>query len=715
MNSIPELFNKQKRRHVWTYRNEQGEIIGYAARFDGDGKKDVVPYFKRNGDNFAAGGAIEPRPLFGLDVLAQADLSRAVFIVEGEKKAAALQSMGLVAITSQGGSNAANKADWTPTEGHRRVYLLPDNDAPGEHYAKTICAILAGFAIPPTMQIVRFPNLPVGGDVVDWIAAQLSGAFLDWDEFAPVPDTGMDMKWLNTEFKKIVEAHSAPVPHDWTVAAPIEQASDWQAPVSLTTATLPAWPDNVFPPDVQRFISGLAESTETPTELPALLVLATLAAAAQGKYRVRVKADYFEPVNVWTCVALPPASRKTAVQNAATAPLTAWERAQREIVEPLIASAQSEIASLSEQVKELRKQMKKAHSIEQAQLKKEIAQLEMDMPKVPTMPQVWAQDVTTEKLGALMSENNERMAVMSDEAGIFDILAGRYSGGVPNLDLYLQGHAGSPVKVDRGSRPSIFLQSPTLTLGLSPQPDVLRGLTDNKSFRGRGLLGRFLYAIPVSNLGYRTLNTRPLSDDCKANYERIVSAILNQEMATNADGDQVAHTLKLSRDAQQAWQAFAHRIEASMREGGTFAHITDWAGKFAGAMARVAALLHITRYAFENAAAYEINVIDMDGALRMADVLGIHALAAFDLMGADPALDGARHVLRWIEREGKTEFTFRDCHYAHKSRYKRKDELVPAIDVLVERHYIRQRIMKLVQGRNPQTYEINPAVLTNQT
>ena len=54
----------------------------------------------------------------------------------------------------------------------------------------------------------------------------------------------------------------------------------------------------------------------------------------------------------------------------------------------------------------------------------------------------------------------------------------------------------------------------------------------------------------------------------------------------------------------------------------------------------------------------------MSAALRMAETLSAHALAVFDLFGADPALDGARVILRWIEREGKSDFTFRDCHYA---------------------------------------------------
>lgn len=707
MQGIPHTFNNKPRRFVWEYRSAQGEPLGYVARFDADGKKDVVPYFKRmNGHGWQSGSATEPRPLFGLDVLAQADIARAVFIVEGEKAAAALQSLGLVAVTSQGGSKAAPKTDWKPLEGRERIYLLPDNDAPGEAYAEAIALILRGFHKLTGVQIVRLPDLPAGGDVVDWISARLP----QWEGFEPLPDSGADTAALLAEFQAVVKAHSEPVPAGWLEAT--AAATDWQAPISLQSATLPPWPDDVFPASIQAFVNGLSVSTETPPELSALMVLAAMSAAAQGKYRVRVKPDYFEPVNVWTCAGLPPGSRKTAVQGAATAPLSAWERLQRQIVEPAIKQAQSNHETLTERIGQLRKQAGKAKGAEFEQLKKEIAQLEADLPEIPTPPQVWAQDVTPENLGTIMADNGERMAILSDESGIFDILAGRYSGGIPNLDLFLQGHAGSPVRVNRGSRPPVFMQAPALTFGLSPQPDVLRGLTEKPSFRGRGLLGRFLYALPASNVGYRTFDACAMLLDTRARYEGILTAMLNQETASDEAGKPCAHTLKLSDGALQAWLTFAHKVEAMQREGGAFFHLGDtgWPGKFPGAVARIAALLHIARHALVRPWEHEISLEDMAAALRMADALSAHALAVFDLMGADPALDGARVLLRWIEREGKQEFTFRDCHYAHKTRFKRAPELEPMIDVLTERHYIRPRVAK-VAHRPSRIFEVNPAIL----
>lgn len=625
MQGIPETFKDKPRRHVWEYRSNQGELIGYVARFDDGAKKEIVPYFKCiNGHGWQHGSATEPRPLFGLDVLNQAEFKRAVFIVEGEKAAAALQSLGLVAITSQGGSNAAHKTDWKSLNGRELVYLLPDNDEAGESYIKAVTAILMSLEKPPALSIARLPNLPPTGDIVDWITSKIDEVLLDWDGYEPIPKSVIDNGALLNEFKETIKQHSEPVPDEWKTDSEQPNTTNWQAPISLESAQLPPWPDDVFPGSIQDFVTGLSKSTETPPELSAMMVLAAISAAAQGKYRVRVKTDYFEPVNIWTCAALPPGSRKTAVQMAATAPLTKWEKVQREELEPAIKKAQADDATIREQISYLRKQASKAKGTEFEQLKKEIADTEASLPEIPTVPQIWAQDVTPENLGTIMADNNERMAILSDEAGIFDILGGRYSGGIPNLDLFLQGHAGSPVRVNRGSRPPVFMQTPALTFGLSPQPEVLRGLTEKPSFRGRGLLGRFLYVLPPSNLGYRTLDANPIFPDYSARYEGILTGILNQEMATDNEGEPCPNILKITDDALQAWQNYALKVEAGMRDGCIYAHLTDWAGKLPGAAIRIAALLHIARHALVNPWEKEISIEDMNAALRMADVLRKH-------------------------------------------------------------------------------------------
>src|ERR1019366_10624509 len=90
----------------------------------------------------------------------------------------------------------------------------------------------------------------------------------------------------------------------------------------------------------------------------------------------------------------------------------------------------------------------------------------LDRLDVPAPPRMFTADVTPEKLASLLHENGGRMAVLSAEGGIFDIMAGRYSSGMPNIDVYLAGHAGDPIRVDRRGRSPEFVDRPALTIGL---------------------------------------------------------------------------------------------------------------------------------------------------------------------------------------------------------------------------------------------------------
>lgn len=101
-------------------------------------------------------------------------------------------------------------------------------------------------------------------------------------------------------------------------------------------------------------------------------------------------------------------------------------------------------------------------------------------------------DTTPEKLVDLMEMQGGSITLTSAEGGLFDALSGRYDnkGG---LDIFLKGHAGDPISVDRIGRKSNYIPKPRLTVMLTIQPAILYGLMDNATFKGRGLCGRFLY------------------------------------------------------------------------------------------------------------------------------------------------------------------------------------------------------------------------------
>src|SRR5664280_164192 len=87
--------------------------------------------------------------------------------------------------------------------------------------------------------------------------------------------------------------------------------------------------------------------------------------------------------------------------------------------------------------------------------------------RVPVLPRLVADDVTPEAAASLLAEQGGRLAVLSAEGGIFATMAGRYSGGVPALEVFLKGHAGDLLRVDRKARPAEHVAAPALTLGLA--------------------------------------------------------------------------------------------------------------------------------------------------------------------------------------------------------------------------------------------------------
>ena len=65
-----------------------------------------------------------------------------------------------------------------------------------------------------------------------------------------------------------------------------------------------------------------------------------------------------------------------------------------------------------------------------------------------------------EKLGMMLAEQGGRIASMSPEGGVFDLMAGLYSkSGIPQFGVYLMGHSRRRPDNGSGERASAFAWS----------------------------------------------------------------------------------------------------------------------------------------------------------------------------------------------------------------------------------------------------------------
>ncbi|MEZ4270162.1 MAG: YfjI family protein [Myxococcota bacterium] len=292
-------------------------------------------------------------------------------------------------------------------------------------------------------------------------------------------------------------------------------------------------------------------------------------------------------------------------------------------------------------------------------------------------------------------------------------MAGRYAkNGTPNFEVYLKGHAGDPLRVDRIGRPPVFVPHPALTVGLALQPDVIRSLADKPGFRGRGLLGRFLYSMPKSPVGHRLVDPPAVPEKIRNRYEVMIRAMLDLEGIRPPQGYAQPYELTFTREAQGVLFDFMGKLEPKLADGGELGIISDWAGKLAGAIVRISGLFHMVEHSGHQSPWHlPIEGHTLHSAVCIGEYLVPHAQAAFAEMGANPQVQSAKRVLTWIQRERLECFSKRDAFNALRGRFKTITELDPALGQLVERSFIRLRVVEKRSGpgRAPSPiYDVNP-------
>ena len=496
-------------------------------------------------------------------------------------------------------------------------------------------------------------------------------------------------------------------------AQPVSHEVEWEPITPLSHYQLPAFPTDTLPSSLRVYVEALASATQTPPELAGCLVLAACALCVAKSVIIRPTPPWPEPLNLWLVVAMPPGSRKSAVFREVVEPIEIYEQEQNIALAPQIAQRNSDKKILAARLERAQKEAANAKSHDDRLVAesaaRELAEELADFA-IPSELRLVADDVTPERLAGLLSEQKGRIGILSPEGDLFEMISGRYSDKAANLGVYLKGHAGDTLRVDRVGRPPEYIPNPALTLGLAVQPDVINGLAGNPGFRGRGLLARFLYSLPESNLGYRrTTDTPEMPESVRAIYEKVIRALLTLQPAGLNGKEPVPHTLRLDASAQCLFGKFRQEVEVQLRPGEAFGDMNDWAGKYCGAVARLAGVLHLAETADPTS---KVSALTVEAAIRLGRYFASHARAAFGEMGMDAATDHARALLSWIQRTGKEEFSRRDAFNDHRSRFHHVTELDRPLEILTELGYIREAATEKEKGagrpKSP-VYEVNPA------
>lgn len=676
VDSPDSMDNPVITRTYHVYTDAEGSPVSRVERVKyADGRKTFLQQRSANGGWLNGLGGLQP-PLYNLPkVLKAVRGGRIIFVVEGEKHVDRLDTLDIIATT-----NPMGAGKWRPlhTEALKdaKVVILPDNDEPGRKHALEVAEALSGVTLE--VKVLELPGLPPKGDIIDWLDGGGSR-----DELLRLADFC----------------------HHYGESEP-----EWEMPVPFDEPDLPTFPTEVLPSWLRSWVEEEAEATQTPVDLPAMIGLAAIASACQKKVKIRLWDGYEEPVNIYVAIVLPPGSRKSAVMADATRVIRKHEKEEGDKLRDTVAKEESRLRRLEKKLKFADQAAKgDGPDSEADRLAHEVAEARSALP---VMPRLIADDVTPEMIVHLMAEQGGKISVFSPEGGIFETMAGRYSGSIPNFDAFLKAHTGEDIITDRLTRSGSHVPNAALTICLAIQPDVIRSLAGKNGFRGRGLTARFLYLLPKNLMGRRRVKVPPVSEFTLHDYEDNIKNLLSLP-----DGGGPIF-LKLSDEALSAFEGFAEWLEPMLSPSGSLGFMADWGGKLTGAVARMAALLQMAQGAdLPNEVWREpISADTINAAVKVSKYLIEHAKATYAEMGADKHLDDARYLWGWIEASGEKLLKKQTIWQGTRTRFRKATVLEAAIEMLCERGYLRERQPERRQGagRKPApSYVINLLAIGN--
>ena len=595
----------------------------------------------------------KPAPYNAFKVLA-APFDVPVYAVEGEKDVDTLSAMGLLAISPCNGAQS-DHTTLVPYLRDRPVFIIPDDDAPGHELAARLAASVKGARIVPP-----FPGFK---DV---------SAFVEGGHSR----------------ENILEVVAR-------AQVPVAAAQTWPKTKPLGVVNRGAFPLSVFAPWLYDMVKAVSRGVQVPEDLGACIALGVLATAGARGWRVRIKKDFTENLNLYIVACLPSGERKSPTQRMFFEPLEAYDNEWRARLAPEINRMRDMKATAEHRLKKAIEDAVKGKGAEnRAQADANVAEARKELAaydQIPPVPRLFVDNCTSEALVSLLAAHKV-ISMYSSEAGIFSEMAGIYKNGAANLDAFLKAHCGDTIRIDRKMREAEYVENPRLTMSLCIQPAMLEALKDVPSARGAGLLARFLFSLPPSMVGDRVADSPEIPPGILDDYCDKVTALLHA-------GENSEDILTFSPEAFALWVEFHTECEHLIGDAGRLNNISDWVSKLSGTMPRIAALIHLADYAGQEIPGI-IHGHCVERAIDVCRYFISHAEEAFNTFDTPEDIADARYLWKYMANKKLTGFTSAEGRRFNQRRFDPVEKLFAACAVLCEHNYIRQSSSK--------SWEINP-------
>lgn len=518
---------------------------------------------------------------------------------------------------------------------------------------------------------------------------------------------------LDAVRRSVEAAMAAPPATPAATPAPDAVAESWPAPQSLgheLTAPEP-YPLDALPPALREAVAEVVDFVKCPVSLAACSALAVLSLSVQGLVNVRRDAGLEGPVNLYLLAVAESGERKSQCDKLLSAPLSVWEKRQREAAAPKLKDYAAAHEAWKQSKSGLLAAIKGAaqKSRPTASFQEQLRELERAEPEKPMIPELLHQDATPEGL-AWGLKRWPSVGILSSEAGV--VLGGHGMGKdsvMRNLGMMNQIWDGGQTKLTRRNEENtLHLTGRRLTIGLAVQPATLEAFFEQSEglARGTGFNARFLLALPESTQGTRFFQSAPAEWPHLTAFHHRITALLDLPLPMGEDGELNPAMLELTPEAKGAWVAAHDQVEAELRPGGDLELIRDIASKAADNVVRLAALFHV----LEHGPAAAVGIDAMNRAITVIvwhltearRYFGEHAMPK--LMLHAQRLDN--WLIGWCRENGTDSIPSRELQRMGPNCLRSRAALDEALAELLDAN----RVRVITEGKQKRV-AVNPALL----
>lgn len=601
---------------------------------------------------------------------------------EGERDVDTLRRIDLQAFTFGGASDVPECSDLLRG---RDVLILADNDDDGEKCLARKVAMAQPVAA--RVRVVRFPELPIGGDVTSWME-----------------EHGGSPAGLLARARPVVTTASA------NAAAP----GEWAKPKSIPSGLAPVdtFSPNMIPEALGPWVEDIADRMQCPSDYVGVAAVVALSAALGRRIAIRPqeKTSWEEVGNLWGMVVGSPGAMKSPAMSAAMAPLHRLEAAAREqnAKDHARHAEAAEVARIrkEEAQKAFRRALKGGKDADASEM------LGIEIPEAPAPRRFIAIDSTYEALGTLLASNPNGVLAFRDELiSLLRTLDREEQAAARGFYLSAWNGTGS-YTFDRIVRGLTHIDAACLSMLGSTQPGRLAEYIARAVSGGSGddgLIQRFgLLVWPDGDGAWHNVDRYPISaarDRAWDTFKRLSEADPAAAGAIKGEFDNIPF-LRFDAAAQGLFLEWRSDLEGRLRGEAMHGALKSHLAKYRKLVPSLALLNHM---ADDGEGA--VSETALARAIAFSIYLESHARRAYG-SGRQIEVDAGKAILARIRKGDLADgFSARDILQKDWSNLSNKEQVEAGLHLLDDLDWLRSQ--KLDTGGRPKiVFHVNPRGLT---